>query len=100
MRIISLLLAIATVALIHAHSPRPIWSKDKANNWYATKGWLRGCDFIPSTAINQLEMWQSDAFDPATIDKELGFAQSIGLNCMRVFLHHVAWQEDHTGFKE
>jgi len=84
---------------IQAQSQRPIWSKEKANTWYSTKGWLRGCDFIPSTAINQLEMWQPDTFDPNTIDKELGYAQSIGLNCMRVFLHHLAWQQDPNGFK-
>ena len=63
------------------------------------KGWLRGCDFIPSTAINQLEMWQAATFDTVTINKELGFAESIGLNCMRVFLHHVAWDVDPEGFK-
>src|SRR5882757_9654828 len=76
------------------------WTKEKANEWYTDKGWLRGCDFIPSTAINQLEMWQAETFDTLTIDKELGYAESIGLNCMRVFLHHVAWQEDTAGFKE
>jgi len=75
-------------------------SKQKANDWYSTKGWLRGCDFIPSTAINQLEMWQAATFDTATIDRELGYAESIGLNCMRVFLHHLAWQEDPDGFKK
>src|ERR1700744_2583421 len=79
---------------------RPTWPADKANAWYADKGWLRGCDFIPSTAINQLEMWQEATFDTATIDRELGYAQSIGLNCMRVFLHHVAWQVDPEGFRQ
>lgn len=78
----------------------PLWTKAKARQWYADKGWLRGCDFIPSTAINQLEMWQAAGFDTTTIDKELGYAESIGLNCMRVFLHHVAWEEDPAGFKE
>lgn len=78
---------------------RPVWSAGKANSWYAGKGWLRGSDFIVSTAINQLEMWQASTFDPANIDKELGYAQSIGLNCMRVFLHHVAWETDPSGFK-
>ncbi|MFI5195335.1 MAG: glycoside hydrolase family 2 TIM barrel-domain containing protein, partial [Chitinophagales bacterium] len=68
--------------------------------WYAKQGWLRGCDFIPSSAINQLEMWQKETFDTATISRELGYASSIGLNCMRVFLHHLAWQEDPAGFKK
>lgn len=49
---------------------RGVWSAEKANEWYASKGWLRGCDFIPSTAINQLEMWQAASFDSSTIDRE------------------------------
>lgn len=76
------------------------WTKEKAAQWYHSKGWLRGCDFIPSTAINQLEMWQAASFDTTTIDRELGYAQSIGLNCMRVFLHHVAWEVDPQGFRQ
>jgi hypothetical protein len=36
-----------------------------------------GADFLPSTAINELEMWQADTFDPATIDRELGWAEAI-----------------------
>ncbi len=79
---------------------REIWSVEKANEWYKKWDWLRGADFIPSTAINQLEMWQEDTFDPATIDRELGFAEGIGMNSMRVYLHHLAWQQDKEGFKK
>jgi hypothetical protein len=81
-------------------APRPVWPAEKAHAWYAKKGWPRGCNFIPSTAVNQLEMWQAATFDPTTIDRELGYAQRIGLNCMRVFLHHVAWLQDSAGFKQ
>jgi len=77
-----------------------VWSAAKANAWYAQHKWVNGSDFIPSTAINQLEMWQADTFDPATIDQELGYAEGIGFNTMRVFLHSVAWKEDPKGFKE
>src|SRR5450755_2231405 len=83
-----------------AQTFRPVWTKAAASQWYARQGWLRGCDFIPSTAVNQLEMWQAETFDTATISRELGYAQSIGLNCMRVFLHHVAWEQDSSGFKK
>lgn len=79
--------------------PRDIWSVEQANKWYEQWGWLRGSDFIPSTAINQLEMWQKETFDPVTIDKELGYAEGIGMNSMRVYLHHAAWQQDKEGFK-
>ncbi|GET28032.1 hypothetical protein SD074_02340 [Prolixibacter sp. SD074] len=73
---------------------------EQAQDWQDENNWLRGCDFIPSTAINQLEMWQAATFDTTTIDRELRWAEDIGMNCMRVYLHHLAWQEDKTGFKD
>jgi hypothetical protein len=78
--------------------PSKLWTPQKANAWYAQHKWINGADFIPSTAINQLEMWQADTFDPVTIDTELGWAQSIGFNTMRVFLHSLAWKQDPKGF--
>jgi hypothetical protein len=97
------ILVFLTIYCLHdlqAQMGRSVWNKERANQWYAAQGWLRGCDFIPSTAVNQLEMWQAESFDTATIARELGYAQSIGLNCMRVFLHHLAWQQDPPGFKK
>lgn len=79
--------------------PGQVWTAEKANTWYTGYKWVSGSDFIPSTAINQLEMWQKETFDAATIDKELGLAQGIGFNTMRVFLHSLAWKEDPKGFK-
>lgn len=75
------------------------WSAEKANAWYANQPWLVGCNFLPSTAINQLEMWQADTFDPKTIDRELGWAQKLGMNTARVYLHDLAWKADPDGFK-
>jgi len=77
-----------------------VWTVYKANAWYATHKWLTGANYIPANAINQLEMWQAATFDPATIDKELGWAESIGFNTLRVFLHSLAWQQDPEGFKK
>ena len=76
------------------------WTIEQANDWYAKQPWLRGCNFIPSNAINQLEMWQAESFDPETIDRELGWVEDLGFNCMRVYLHDLAWQQDPAGFKE
>jgi endo-1,4-beta-mannosidase len=77
-----------------------VWSVQKANTWYNQHPWITGANYIPANAINQLEMWQSSTFDPAAIDKELGWAQLIGFNTMRVFLHSLAWQQDPEGFKK
>jgi len=68
------------------------WTAKQANDWYAQQPWLVGSNFIPSTAINELEMWQADTFDLPTIDRELGWAQTLGMNTMRVFLHNLLWQ--------
>lgn len=103
MKKVQVLLAFIVILIAHdsyAQSERAVWNKEKANEWYKHYGWLRGCDFIPHTAINQLEMWQAESFDTTAIDTDLKYAQSIGLNCMRVFLHHAAWEADKEGFKE
>ena len=76
------------------------WSTEQANKWYAEQPWLVGCNFIPSTAINQLEMWQQESFDAKTIDREMEWAQGIGMNCMRVFLHDLAYKADPEGMKK
>jgi hypothetical protein len=74
------------------------WSEQQANAWGQKHPWLVGCNFSPSTAINQLEMWQADSFDPVTIDRELGWAEQLGFTSVRVFLHHLLWQQDSKGF--
>lgn len=79
---------------------RAPWSAERARAWADSVGWLVGANFAPSTAINQLEMWQAETFDPVTIDRELGWAASLGMNTMRVFLHHLPWQQDSAGFLE
>ena len=68
------------------------WSKEKVREWYQEQPWLVGTNFIPSNAVNQMEMWQKDTFDPQTIDRELGWMADIGMNSARVFLHDLLWE--------
>jgi hypothetical protein len=82
-------------ANVFAQSP---WTPEQAHEWYGKRPPLVGCNFTPSTAINQLEMWQADTFDPVTIDRELGWAEQIGFTSVRVFLHNLLWQQDSKGF--
>ena len=74
------------------------WTPAAARKWFAEQPWLVGCNFTPSTAINQLEMWQEATFDLRTIERELGLAASIGMNAARVYLHDLLWLEDAEGF--
>jgi hypothetical protein len=89
-----ILLSIAAIA-----APAERWSEQKAKDWYASQPWLIGSNYNPASAINQLEMWQADSFDPKRIDLELGWAESLGMNTMRVYLHDLLWQQDAEGFK-
>ena len=74
------------------------WTEQRANDWYQKQPWIVGANFIPSDAVNEFEMWQAGTFDPAEIDRELGWAQGIGMNTMRVFLHNMLWEQDPEGF--
>jgi hypothetical protein len=98
--VLTLALGLALAGRAKSPEPSPRWTETAANAWYAKQPWLVGSNYIPATAINELEMWQADTFDPQRIDTELGWAQSIGLNTMRVFLHDLLWQQDPEGFKK
>jgi hypothetical protein len=74
------------------------WTESRANEWYAAQPWLVGCNFIPSNAINELEMWQAATFDEAAIGRELELARWLGFNSVRVFLHDLPWADDAVGF--
>ncbi len=65
--------------------------------FYWENKWFFGANFIPSNAINQLEMWQADTFSIDVIERELTYAKSIGMNIMRVFLHDLLWEQDAKG---
>ena len=76
------------------------WTEQKANAWYAQQPWLVGSNYVPGSAINQLEMWQEATFDPAEIDKEFSWAEGMGMNTMRIFLHDLLWEQDAVGFQK
>jgi hypothetical protein len=74
------------------------WSRERAAAWQQDAGWLVGSNYAPASAINQLEMWQPETWDPRGIDRELGWAESLGMNTMRVFLHDLPYRQDPDGF--
>jgi hypothetical protein len=93
------LFAIA-MALVGAAIAQPArWTEKAANDWYAKQPWLVGSNYIPATAINQIEMWQAETFDPVWIETELTWAEGLGMTTMRVFLHDLMWKQDASGFQ-
>ena len=99
-RILFSLAAAFSLLVANAADAREMWTKAKAKTWYAGQPWLVGSNYTPATAINQLEMWQPETFDPATIDRELAWAEKLHMTTMRVFLHNILWEKDAAGFKQ
>jgi hypothetical protein len=101
-KLILLSLLASFIPAVHAqsHGNTGRWTEAQANAWYAKQPWLVGANFIPSDAINELEMFQPATFNPTLIDKELGMAESIGMNTMRVFLQDQLWTSDAPGFHQ
>jgi len=99
-RLVVILAVLCTVTLVaQAPATSGRWSEARAAQWYAAQPWLVGSNYIPATAINELEMWQAETFDAVTIDKELGWAEDLGMTTMRVFLHDLPWQQDAAGYR-
>ena len=73
------------------------WPVERAWAWYRKHPWLCGFNYVPSTAINPIELWAAGTFDPVTIDRELAWAQNLGFNTLRVNLHYFAWEADPAG---
>lgn len=90
--------ALSKIAPAAAQAPR--WSADRAHAWYEAQGWLVGANYVTSTAVNQIEMFQAGTYDPRRIDGELSVARRIGMNTMRVFLHDQLWATDRAGFSQ
>ncbi|MGN6374822.1 MAG: glycoside hydrolase 5 family protein [Sphingomonas sp.] len=95
-----LMAGVAAAAAATPAAARDRWTPDQAKTWYAKQPYLIGANYVPSDAINELEMWQAPTFDPQRIDQEFGWAQAMGMDTMRVFLHDLLWQQDPAGFKK
>jgi hypothetical protein len=74
------------------------WTADQAKAWSESQPWLVGANYIPANASNTLEMWQEESFDPVRIDRELGWAEALGFNTLRVFLHDLLWEQNAAAF--
>ena len=65
------------------------WKKDDFR-------WMHGANYVASYAATDVEMWLH--YDHAVIDRELGYARKMGLNCVRVFLQSLVYHHDPKAF--
>jgi hypothetical protein len=78
---------------------RTQWTPDQAFAWFNAQKYIMGTEYMTSSAVNQLEMWQAATFDPVLIDKEMAVGQQLGMTTMRIFLEDLAYSQDPAGFK-
>ncbi len=76
------------------------WSIEEARAWWSRQPWICGVNYLPSSAVNFLEMWQAESFDRSGILRELGWAAQIGFNAIRVNTPFLLWEGDRDGLFE
>jgi len=76
------------ISKIHASR----WSLEKASTWADRCAEVRGCNYIPMNCVNSTAFWQS--LDEKLIDRELGWAEDIGLNSLRIFIQYMVYESN------
>ena len=63
------------------------WDKQKAKEWYARYPWIRGFNYVPSSANHRIEFYQEYGWETQkeTIERELSLAHKWGFNAIRIF---------------
>lgn len=57
---------------------------------------VRGAVYLPTRAGNAY--WQWAGYDRAVVDRDVGYADALNLNALRVFLSYEYWREDERAF--
>jgi len=74
------------------------WGLGRTRAWTALLANVRGCNYVTSSAVNAIDMWQSGSLDLRAVDRELALARAVGLNSVRVFLPYLVWRSEQDHF--
>lgn len=75
------------------------WSPEQAWQWHQENGWQVGFNYLPRTAVNFMDMWMAQSFEPPLIREELSWARDAGFNALRTNLPFTLWQHDPESLK-
>ena len=78
------------------------WSEKRAWEWYNSRPWIRGCNYMSASCANRVDQWQSLHFDEylEETEQELKLMREFGFNSVRLILEFVVWQKEHEVFLE
>eukprot|EP01064_Diplonema_japonicum_P030929 TRINITY_DN538_c1_g2_i1.p1 TRINITY_DN538_c1_g2~~TRINITY_DN538_c1_g2_i1.p1 ORF type:complete len:452 (+),score=54.52 TRINITY_DN538_c1_g2_i1:48-1358(+) len=85
--------------MVESLTVRSRWSVEEAWAWQKKVGWMIGGNFVPSNAVNQIQMFSEEGFDVTLIEKEIKIAAKKGnMNAMRVFLHNLLFEDNKEAY--
>ena len=76
------------------------WPEERIWRWWNDLGPIKGVNYIPRNAVNSIDFWLAETFDPDLIAEELQWARQAGYNALRVQLQYVVWANDEDGFMD
>ena len=94
---------LAVAALAAQAARQGPWTKEKAWEWYNAQPWIRGCNYMPASAANRVDQWQSLGAEErfAEVERELALAEKVGFNTLRLVVEHQGfgvWLAEHDSF--
>ena len=78
------------------------WSEQRVWDWYNSRPWMRGCNYMSADCANRIDQWQSLGFEERmqTTEEELALMEKTGFNSIRIILEFVVWRDEHDSFLE
>ena len=102
-KILTLVVVVAAFAASAFAERNVPWPKEKAWAWHAAQPWLRGCNYMPASAANRVDQWQSYGSEVrfAEMEREMALAEEVGFNAMRILVLEdgfCVWLDEHDAF--
>lgn len=78
------------------------WSAERSWEWYNSRAWIRGCNYMSTDCANRIDQWQEYEFEERfeTTKKELKLMSELGYNSIRIIPEFYVWLKEHDGFME
>ena len=76
------------------------WSKERIWNWYNSRPWIRGCNYMSADCANRIDQWQEYGFEERfkTTEEEFKLLKETGFNSIRIIIEFLVWKEEHDSF--
>ena len=98
-----MIVALAAVLVSGARAERQgPWTKERAWEWYNAQPWIRGCNYMPASCANHIDLWQEYGSEARfeEMEREMALMEKDGFNAVRLLLGDygfAVWRAEHDG---